>query len=212
MKKKKQQQRTKQGKLLASAAALSTDELRVDKVYEGIRQPSGSYADPLNRLANVANQGGFRYRGTKDNPTLIVLTSNFAEPDWPDELDVVTGRFVYYGDNRAHGRNLHETAKFGNHLLRVIFDHLHLDRRHQCPPILVFGALRTKRAFAFRGLAVPGFPGVPPTQDLVALWKSVKGQRFQNYRATFTILNEAAIEKRWIDEAKKGLPSVANAP
>ena len=189
-----------------------SDGLRVDAVYEGVRQPNGNYADPLNRLVNVANQGGFRYRGTKDNPALIVLTSNFAEPDWPDELDSATGRFVYYGDNREPGRELHETGRSGNHLLRTVFDHLHLGRRHLCPPILVFAALRTKRAFVFRGLAVPGFPGVPPTQDLVAIWKSVNGQRFQNYRATFTILDEVTIAKRWIDEAKKGLPDVANAP
>ena len=197
---------------MARETASDSDELRVDIVYEGIRKPNGRYTDPLNRLANVASQGGFRYRGTKDRPTLMVLTSNFVESDWPDELDSATGRFIYYGDNRAPSRELHETGKFGNHLLRVVFDHLHLGRRHLCPPILVFAALRTKRAFAFRGLAVPGFSGLPPTQDLVAIWKSVKGQRFQNYRATFTILDEASIKKRWIDEAKNGLPDVANAP
>ena len=191
---------------------LGINQLRVDVVYQGIKRPDGKYADPLNRLVNVANQGGFRYRGTKNNPTLIVLTSNFSEPDWPDELNSATGRFVYYGDNRAPGRDLHKTGRFGNHLLRLVFEHLHLGRRHLCPPILVFAALRTSRSFTFRGLAVPGFPGVPPTQDLVSIWKSVNGQRFQNYRATFTILDEAAIEKRWIDEAKKGLPGVENAP
>lgn len=174
---------------MANEISHGCDGLRVDVVYEGVRQPSGRYVDPLNRLVNVANQGGFRYRGTKDSPTLIVLTSNFVEPDWPDELDSATGRFVYYGDNRAPGRELHKTRKFGNHLLRVVFDHLHLGRRHLCPPILVFSALRTKRSFVFRGLAVPGFPGVPQTQDLIAIWKSVNGERFQNYRATFTILD-----------------------
>ena len=201
----------KEGKL-AGEITLDIDELRVDAVYEGLQLPNGMYADPLNRLANVANQGGFRYRGTKDHPTLIVLTSNFSEPDWPDELDNATGRFVYYGDNRAPGRDIHKTAKSGNHLLRVLFDHLHLGRRHLCPPVLAFAALRAKRSFAFRGLAVPGFPGVPPTQDLVSVWKSVNGQRFQNYRATLTILNEPTIDKGWIDEALKGLPSLENAP
>ena len=188
------------------------DGLRIDVVYEGVRNPSGLYSDPLNRLVNVSNQGGFRYLGTKNKPTLIVLTSNFAEPDWPDELDSATGSFVYYGDNRTPGQELHKTGRFGNHLLRVVFDHLHLGRRHLCPPILVFESLRTKRAFAFRGLAVPGFPGVPPTQDLIAIWKSVDGQRFQNYRATFTILDEATISKRWIDKATEGMPACVNAP
>ncbi len=197
---------------MARETTLGIDKLRIDVVYEGIKRSDGRYADPLNRLVNVSNYGGFRYRGTKDKPTLIVLTSNFLEPDWPDELDSATGRFVYYGDNRIPGRDLYGTGRFGNHLLHVLFDHLHHGRRHLCPPILVFAALRTKRSFAFRGLAVPGFPGVPPTQDLVSIWKSVSGQRFQNYRAIFTILDEATIEKCWIDEAKKGLPSVKNAP
>ena len=150
-------------------ANLDTADLHVDAVYEGIPRPDGTRGDPLNRLVHVANQGGFRYRGTKDIPSLVVLTSNLAEPDWPDELDPVTGRFVYYGDNRKHGRELHSTGKFGNHLLRVMFDHLHLGRRHLCPPVLVFKALRAKRAFVFRGLAAPGFAGIPPTQDLVAV-------------------------------------------
>lgn len=193
-------------------SASHIEELRVDVVYEGIKRPDGKYIDPLNQLVNVANQGGFRYRGTKDNPTLIVLTSNFSEPDWPDELDTETGRFIYYGDNRQPGRELHDTGKYGNHLLRILFENLHLGRRHLCPPVLVFSALRTKRSFAFRGLAVPGFPGVPPTHDLVSIWKSIKGERFQNYRDTFTILDEEALEKSWIDEAKQGLPSVKNGP
>ena len=187
-------------------------DLIVDAVYEGIPRTNGTYADPLNRLVNVSNQGGFRYRGTKDAPTLVVLTSNLAEPDWPDELDTATGRFVYYGDNREHGRELHSTGKFGNHLLRVMFDHLHLRRRHYCPPVLIFTALRTKRAFVFRGLAAPGFPGLPPTQDLVAVWKSSKGNRFQNYRAIFTVLNTPVVPRAWIDSAKTGLPPLAAAP
>jgi len=197
---------------LNKSFAPQIEELRVDVVYEGIKRPDGKYTDPLNKLVNVANQGGFRIRGSRNKPTLIVLTSNFSEPDWPDELDSATGRFIYYGDNRKPGRELHDTGKHGNYLLRLLFEHLHLGRRHLCPPVLVFAALRTKRSFAFRGLAVPGFPGAPPTQDLVSIWKSVKGERFQNYRATFTILNEASIDKRWIDEAQEGLPSIENAP
>jgi hypothetical protein len=38
----------------------------------------------------------------------------------------------------------------------------------------------------FRGLAVPGVEG-EPADDLVAIWRSKKGERFQNYRAKFTI-------------------------
>ena len=189
----------------------STADLVVDAVYEGIPR-ARMFDDPLPRLVHVSNQGGFRFRGRKSAPTLIALTSNFAEADWPDELDVATGRFVYYGDNREPGRDLHDTGRGGNHLLRVVFDLLHQGRRYLCPPILIFTALRTKRAHVFRGLAVPGFPGLPPTQDLVAIWKTVSGHRFQNYRAVFTVLDVPAVPRQWIDEAKTGLPGLSRAP
>ena len=195
-----------------SESELDDADLIVDAVYEGVAQANGSYADPLNRLVHVSSRGGFRYRGTKDAPTLVVLTSSLAEPDWPDELDATTGRFVYYGDNREPGRELHATGRFGNHLLRVIFDRLHLGQRHLCPPVLVFTSLRSKRAFTFRGLAVPGFAGVPPTQDLVAVWKSSRGHRFQNYRAVFTILDSPLIPRSWINSAKHAIPNVLDAP
>jgi hypothetical protein len=194
------------------AEELYAADLIVDAVYEGIPKDNGTYADPLNRLVNVANQGGFRYRGSKDAPSLVVLTSNLEEPDWPDELDTATGRFVYYGDNRHPGRELHATGRSGNHLLRVIFDHLRMNRRHLCPPVLVFTALRVKRAFVFKGLGVPGFAGVPPTQDLVAVWKSTGGQRFQNYRALFTILDAGVVSRRWINSLRTGNPDIQDAP
>ena len=38
----------------------------------------------------------------------------------------------------------------------------------------------------YRGLAVRGFTGLPSTEDLLAVWKTSEGQRFQNYRAVFT--------------------------
>jgi hypothetical protein len=34
--------------------------------------------------------------------------------------------------------------------------------------------------------------------DLVATWKSIRGQRFQNYRAVFTILDVATIKREWL--------------
>ena len=121
-----------------SGIELANADLVIDAVYEGVLRANGTYADPLNRLVHVSSRGGFRYRGTKNAPTLVVLTSSLAEPDWPDELDAATGRFVYYGDNREPGRELHSTGRFGNHLLRIIFDRLHLGQRHLCPPVLVF--------------------------------------------------------------------------
>ena len=56
----------------------------------------------------------------------------------------------------------------------------------------------------FKGLAVPGFPGLPSTEDLVAVWKASDGQRFQNYRAVFTVLDVAVIRRDWILDLATG--------
>jgi len=187
-----------------SGEQLGQVDLIVDAVYAGYKTERGGVADPLVPLVGVSRQGGFRYRGTKERPTLLVLTSNLAEPEWPDQLDETTGTFIYYGDNRHPGRLLHDTPRFGNQLLRQIFDWAHLGLRHLVPPILVFTTEATGRAFRFRGLAVPGSPALVATEDLLALWKTTEGQRFQNYKAVFTILDEAVIPRVWVHAAGRG--------
>lgn len=187
-----------------SGEQLGQVDLIVDAVYAGYKTERGGMADPLVPLVGVSRQGGFRYRGTKERPTLLVLTSNLAEPEWPDQLDETTGTFIYYGDNRHPGRLLHDTPRFGNQLLRQIFDSAHLGQRHLVPPILVFTAEAIGRAFRFRGLAVPGSPALAATEDLVALWKTTEGQRFQNYKAVFTILDEAVIPREWVHAVGRG--------
>lgn len=192
-------------------------DLVIDAVYNGQKTARGGVSDPLVPLVGVSRQGGFRYRGSKERPTLLVLTSNLAEHEWPDQLDERTGTFVYYGDNRHPGRMLHDTPRFGNQLLRSIFDWAHSGSRHLVPPILVFTKEVGNRSFRFRGLAVPGSPALAATEDLVAVWKTTEGQRFQNYRAVFTILDEAVILRRWVHEVarggsvKSGIPNAWNA-
>lgn len=190
--------------MIISGEQLKQVDLIVDAVYAGYKTERGGFADPLVPLVGVSRQGGFRYRGTKDRPTLLVLTSNLGEPEWPDQLDETTGTFVYFGDNRQPGRLLHDTPRFGNQLLRQIFDWAHLGQRHLVPPILVFTTEGTGRSFRFRGLAVPGSPALASTEDLVALWKTTEGQRFQNYKATFTLLDEAVVPRAWVHAVGQG--------
>jgi hypothetical protein len=173
-------------------------DLIVDAIYSGSKTKRGGLTDPLVRLVGVSRQGGFRYRGNWRAPTLIVLTSTLVEPDWPDELDLTTGQLVYFGDNRQPGTTLHQTPRRGNLLLRQVFDLLHLERRAEIPPILVFTAEGIGRTFRFRGLAVPGHIGVAETQDLMAVWKTAGNERFQNYRAVFTILNAPSVSRTWL--------------
>jgi Restriction endonuclease AspBHI N-terminal/Restriction endonuclease len=193
---------------------LGNADLIVDAVYKG--EGSGRMdADPMPRLiAGVGNQGGFRYIGSLDAPKLIILTSSFNDPDWPDHLDRETGILTYFGDNKRPGRALHETPRNGNRLLRTMFNVLHSNpaRRTEVPPIFVFGTAGTFRDVVFLGLAVPGAPELNAMEDLVAIWKIADGQRFQNYRASLTVLDVARVKRAWLDDIRGGRLLSDNCP
>lgn len=192
---------------------LTQADLTVDAVYEGGR--AGNVGDdPLGPLLGVSNQGGFRHLGRREKPALLVITSSMSEPDWPDHLDLETGLFTYYGDNRSPGCDLHGTPRWGNQMLRDLFARAHAapPDRASVAPILVFRNAGTFRDVVFLGLAVPGAAGLPPTEDLIAVWRSSGGQRFQNYKATFTILDTPEIDRAWLRDVRSGTPLTSNAP
>jgi hypothetical protein len=86
--------------------------------------------------------------------------------------------------------------------------------RETIPPFFVFTKFPTKssRSVQFHGLAVPGVKGSKPNDDLVIVWKSDKGQRFQNYRALFTLLDIPCVLRSWLDDLNAGYPMSSNAP
>jgi len=186
-------------------------DLIIDAIYKGGRRGNAG-DDPLNSLLGVSNQGGFRYLGPKKAPYFIVLTSNFNDPDWPDHFDRETGILTYYGDNKKPGRLLHDTPRFGNELLRESFNLCHSGDRNSVAPFFVFSNTGNYRDVTFLGLAVPGAIDVSDSEDLVAVWKSSDGKRFQNYRATFSILDSAVIKRAWIEDLKGGLQLTKNCP
>lgn len=192
---------------------LATADLTIDAIYEGGRSGNAG-DDPLNPLIGVSNQGGFRYLGTRERPHLIVLTSSFDDPDWPDRVDRETGVVVYFGDNKHPGRALHDTPRNGNHLLRLMFAAVHSRpaRRAEVPPVLLFGNAGQYRDMVFLGLLVPGAAQLSGLEDLVAVWKVSDQQRFQNYRATFTTLDCPVVTRRWLDDIKRGRPMTENTP
>lgn len=192
---------------------LPSADLTVDAVYEGGRSGNAG-DDPLHPLIGVSNQGGFRYLGTRERPQLIVITSSFDDSDWPDRVDRETGIAIYFGDNKHPGRGLHDTPRNGNHLLRILFDavHQHPARREDVPPVLLFGNAGQYRDMAFLGLLVPGAAQLSGIEDLVAVWKMAAQQRFQNYRATFTVLDTPVVSRQWINDIKAGTPMSANVP
>jgi hypothetical protein len=192
---------------------LQSTDLHVDAIYEGARCGNAG-DDPFPRLLRVSNMGGFGYRGTLDNLELLVLTSTLDDPDWPDAFDRETGVFTYYGDNKNPGRPLHNTPRYGNEILRRIFDSAHGGRetRLKVPPIFVFANTRQWRDVIFLGVAVPGASYLTSSEDLVALWKIADGKRFQNYRARFTILDISVVSRSWITDIISGQPHSSKCP
>jgi hypothetical protein len=194
---------------------LGHSDLLVDATYRGGTRKHVA-DDPLDPLLRVGNQGGIRFRGSpkKGEVRLVALYTTFTDPTWPDILDVELGRLVYYGDNKQPGQALEGTQRQGNWILRSTFDRLHADPadRNNIPPFFVFSKAGTGRDVIFRGLAVPGGPGITPQEDLVAIWRTTGGSRFQNYRATFTILDAPGVAREWLDTLIEGNPDLAKAP
>ena len=121
---------------------------------------------------------------------------------------------TYFGDNKRPGHALHDTPKQGNLILQHIFEDAHagLEGRRRVPPILVFGNAGTGRDLIFLGLAVPGTTDLRASEDLVAVWKTAGGSRFQNYRARFTVLDVPVISRSWIRDIVARNPFSPNAP
>lgn len=59
---------------------------------------------------------------------------------------------------------------------------------------------------------MPGAPQVERTDDLVAIWRTTGSERFQNYRAIFSVLNVPTVSRQWINQLLAGEPLGANYP
>ncbi len=184
---------------------LADADLIVDAIYEGGR--TGNFSDePLARLLPVGNQGGFRYKLVDGRVALVVLYTTGGEVDWPDRLDPELGELTYFGDNRQPGSELHDTSRGGNRLLRDHFTWAYgtEDERKLVPPYLLFEKFGSGRDVRFRGLLVPGSVRLRQSEDLVAVWRHIGGSRFQNYRATFTLIASPVLSRSWIRDILAG--------
>lgn len=194
--------------------AISRADLTVDRVYSG--GTAGHRGDdPISKILPVGNVGGFRFQGSvvRDTVGCLVLYTSLAESDWPDRLDAPSGTFFYFGDNRSPGRQLHDTPRKGNLLLSNMFARLGAPAlRASVPPIPLFAKTGNRADVRFLGLLVPGSPAVPSDEALVAIWRTTNGQRFQNYRAAFSVLNVPTIARAWLDDIAAGSPMSNNAP
>lgn len=191
-------------------------QLYIDAIYKSDPSKKDMSAEVLSKLLGVKNQGGFRYLGKTETPNLVILFTNGEDIYWRDELDSSVGLLLYYGDNKTPGTDLHKTKLHGNEILRYVFELASSndgDKRKRIPPILVFKKT-TGRDVKFLGLAVPGIKGKPNKDWLTAVWGCNKnGDRFQNYKAYFTILNTSTgsdyqsgfgINLAWINDIEVG--------
>jgi len=198
-------------------SGLAQSDLFVDAIYESSHDGQLG-GEPLSKLLpGLGNMGGFRPSGRGVDKNLVVLFSTGEDKDWPDTLDLNTGQFVYFGDNKTPGHEIHDTQKGGNKILRRVFELLHATppNRALIPPFLIFKKLQTEqgsRSVQFKGIAVPGYPGMSATENLVAVWKTTQGQRFQNYKSTFTVLDIATLSRQWINDILAGNANSENAP
>lgn len=186
--------------------------LIIDAIYEGGK--SNNIKDEVlsKLLPKTSNSGGFRKTlvdGSKEDYAYITLFTTMSEKEWPDYMDNYTGIFKYYGDNRKPGHELHDTARSGNKTLKELFSWLNNPALlYKIPPILVFKKEKGRNV-KFLGLAVPGYKGYSEDQELVAFWRTIDSQRFQNYEAYFTILDtgKQPISKEWLKARIKGDPN-----
>ncbi|MBZ0319092.1 MAG: restriction endonuclease [Anaerolineae bacterium] len=200
--------------------AIEFDELSISDLFLDALYRSGTAGnagdDPIHKLLGVANMGGFRSRLTfeRNDYAFIAIYSDNSDPDWPDYIDLVNGILTYYGDNKKPGRQLENTRAGGNKILSAVFELAHggYDARMRVPPFFVFTKGERGRDVIFRGIAVPGANSVSQTEDLVAVWKLKDGQRFQNYRAIFTLLDTDRIKREWLEDLMSLKPLSNNCP
>ncbi|MEO0368634.1 MAG: restriction endonuclease, partial [Pseudomonadota bacterium] len=186
---------------------LSKVDLVIDETYGGSRIGNAS-DDPLPKLLGVDSGGGFRHLGKRpktETLKLLVIKSNFNDQEWPDRLNRETGVLTYYGDNKKVA-NIHDTPRQGNLILKNLFqDAADRSVNADFPPILVFRGTGQYRDVQFLGLAVPGVEFNTISEDLVAIWRTKRNEeRFQNYRADFTILDVPTISRYWINDIADG--------
>ncbi|ACD23559.1 DUF3883 domain-containing protein [Clostridium botulinum] len=182
---------------------LQDANLIVNGIYKSGNK--GNYSDEaLSKLMRCENSCGFRKKGSLKNPNLqyVVLYSTGKQKDWKNILNVDTSEFIYYGDQNKVNKEIHDTPKKGNEVLRRTFEDLKKRNRSNIAPFFVF-IKQEKRDVKFIGLAVPGSKNRSIEECLqVVTIDKINGQ-IKNYKAIFTILDVKEINRRWLDDLEK---------
>ena len=136
-----------------------------------------------------------------------------CELAWPDFLDTEGSVPPFWRQPKA-GKINSDTRGKGNLLLQEVFGELHAGDRSEIPPFLIFKRHGTGRDMRFLGLAAPGAAGLPPDRDLTAHWRTVDGERFQNYRRTsrFSIPGVSLYPRRGFGLSGTGIRIASGSP
>jgi hypothetical protein len=172
--------------------SLKNADLVKGAIYKGGKAANLS-SEPISKLLPVGNQSGIRFSGTIGVPKLVTLYTTLTDNEWPDEISA--DKVIYYGDNKSPGKEIHDSP--GNQVLRSVFNNFYL--RNEYPLILLFSKGIEGFDRVFHGVLAPGFKGLGETEDLIGIWKTKDGKRFQNYKAVFTLLPTEIIERECLE-------------
>lgn len=200
------------------------DEIAIDELlrnHNSPRNPEAEFQRFFTIEKGINNAAGFRVVAKSGIPAkagrkrasdlaFVVLVTTFGESEWPDTLDLETGHFTYYGDNRHPGTDTNKTSLGGNSLLDDVYDLLHRGERASLPPLLIFQSLKVDRKahMKFLGLAAPGADGLTASDDLVSVWRIKDRSRFTNKKARMTVLRAPRITRKWLIDLVHGVPSI----
>ncbi len=194
---------------------IDSADLVIDTLYRSGKSNNSIKDEPISRMLNCGNRGGLRYRGTIKKSIsgveYIVLYSNLNEVYRPDYFITPASLFMYYGDNKR-GRDILDTLKKGNMVLKGCFDALYEGKREHIPPIFIFIRGESGRGVVFKGVAVPGASGLNINNALVKVEMIHEGEAALNYKATFTILDIRSVSRRWVDDVLRGNIMTENTP
>lgn len=198
-------------------------ELVIDELLRNnpsVKHPDGEFQRFFSFDKGINNAAGFRVvakskpakksgRKSAADLAFVVLVTTFGESEWPDSLDLETGHFVYYGDNRHPGTETNKTTLGGNALLDDVYGLLHGGERASVPPFLIFQNVKIdgKSHMKFLGIAAPGAEGLTASDDLVSVWRIKDKSRFTNKKARMTVLRAPQVSRNWLVDLVSGMAS-----
>lgn len=181
-------------------------------VYES--RGGGFANEPLHQLFKlegykaVGTQSGIRRSKVEvkgiDTEAYIVIVNTHEVEEWKNEYNQMTRILKYYGDNRTPGKEIHDTKQKGNLTFKKVFDLAYGGEasRSKLPPIFYFERYGPRSDMKFIGLAVPYVSGKTREEALNVNTYSTEGGTFENYEASFSIIDALHIKREWLTDLK----------